>query len=195
MRSLTVLMSLLILTPIKAFSWVQILPPSIEPLDPIPMDSSGVEPRPGGVFPMTMDQIRTLMIEQSIAENPDCPCPYSPDRVGGQCGTESLYFRAGGYRIKCFLKDISSREVYFWKLKYATPWPFVEERPAIIFSTPVPAIIETIPRAVFAPAPAMMTAPPPRVLVPPPPGALIAPAPVVLGTPPPASVIIGPDRP
>lgn len=108
-----------------AFGWDQPLPDTITPYEPIPMDSVIGEPYPEGVLPLTPNQIRVMMIRQTIAEHPDCPCPYSPDRVGGQCGTECLYYRPGGFRIKCYLKDISSREVYFWKLKYATPWPIL----------------------------------------------------------------------
>lgn len=71
---------------------------------------------------LTNDEIRTLMIQMSITKYPGkCACPYSPDAIGGICGTESAYYQPGGFRIKCFFRDISSEEVYFWKLRYATP--------------------------------------------------------------------------
>lgn len=125
MRYLRIIPCLLILFPLSGWAWeAPPLPPSITPIDAVPMFSD-VEPYPDGVYPMTFDQIRVLMIKQSVAEHPDCPCPYSPDRVGGQCGTECQYYRPGGFKIKCYLKDISSREVEFWKLKYATPWPLI----------------------------------------------------------------------
>lgn len=103
--------------------WEEPLPSSIEPYQPIPIDSTSGEPYPDGVQKLTYNQIRVIMIKQSIAEHPHCPCPYSEDRVGGQCGTECLYYRPGGFKIKCYMQDITNREVYFWKLKYATPWP------------------------------------------------------------------------
>lgn len=126
--------------PVTVMSWDIALPPSITPYQAVPIESTTVEPYPGGVYPLTIDQIRVMMIEQSIAEHPDCPCPYSLDNVGGQCGTNSKYYRPGGFRVKCFLKDISSREVYFWKLKYATPWPWLQE----IKIVPLP--VRAIPR-------------------------------------------------
>ncbi len=71
---------------------------------------------------LTNDEVRELMIQMSITRYPgNCACPYSPDAIGGICGTESAYYQPGGFRIKCFFRDISSEEVYFWKLKYATP--------------------------------------------------------------------------
>jgi hypothetical protein len=82
---------------------------------------------------ITNDEIRTLMIQMSINNyRGRCACPYSTDLIGGICGTESAYYlesapsqsgqSPGRTTVKCFLRDISSEEVYFWKLKYATPW-------------------------------------------------------------------------
>ncbi len=82
---------------------------------------------------ITNDEIRTLMIQMSINNyRGRCACPYSTDLIGGICGTESAYYlesapwrpgqSPGRTSVKCFLRDISSEEVYFWKLKYATPW-------------------------------------------------------------------------
>lgn len=71
---------------------------------------------------LTNDEVRELMIQMSIRSyGGKCACPYSPDAIGGICGTESAYYRPGGFKIYCFYRDISSEEVYFWKLKYATP--------------------------------------------------------------------------
>jgi len=77
---------------------------------------------------LTNDEVRSLMIQMSINNYKGrCACPYSSDLIGGICGTESVYYlqsahsRPGGSKVKCFLRDISSEEVYFWKLKYATP--------------------------------------------------------------------------
>lgn len=76
---------------------------------------------------LTNDEIRELMIQMSIKAAGKCACPYSPDAINGICGTESLYYqpghfnRPGGFKLYCFMRDISSEDVYFWKLKYATP--------------------------------------------------------------------------
>lgn len=71
---------------------------------------------------MSNDSVRLLMIAESIRNYPgDCACPYCPDKIGGICGTESAYYRLGSDYIKCYLRDISSKEVYFFRLRYATP--------------------------------------------------------------------------
>lgn len=70
---------------------------------------------------LSNDEVRELMIQMSINRAGKCACPYSPDEIGGICGTECAYYRPGGFKVYCFLRDISSEQVYFWKLKYATP--------------------------------------------------------------------------
>src|SRR5579872_7188178 len=78
------------------------------------------EPKPYWVPPMTNDEIRSVMIEESNERHKPCACPYNPDALGGQCGTESLYYRPGGYRIWCYMKDISPQEVAFYRLRVGT---------------------------------------------------------------------------
>ena len=82
------------------------------------------------VYPtqLTNDEVRELMIQFTISSYKGiCPCPYSPDLIGGICGTESAYYhesapsRPGRSKMKCYFRDISNEEIYFWKLKYATP--------------------------------------------------------------------------
>jgi len=87
----------------------------------IPAISLAFSPHPNEAPLMSNDDIRALMIIESNEELP-CPCPYSPDAIGGQCGQESLYYRPGGYRVYCYMKDISSQEVAFYRLKRGTPF-------------------------------------------------------------------------
>ncbi|MCS5709973.1 hypothetical protein [Candidatus Berkiella aquae] len=91
-------------------------------LAPIISHSQNYLGEPNYPTQLTNDEVRELMIQMSIrGYRGKCACPYSPDAIGGICGTESAYYRPGGFKIYCFYRDISSEEVYFWKLKYATP--------------------------------------------------------------------------
>lgn len=84
--------------------------------------------KPDYPIQLTNDEIRELMIQMSInSYSGICACPYSPDLIGGICGTESVYYhesaqsKPGKSKMKCYFRDISNEEIYFWKLKYATP--------------------------------------------------------------------------
>jgi hypothetical protein len=87
----------------------------------IPATGLGFEPKPYYTPPLSNDDIRTIMIYESNESHP-CPCPYSPDAIGAQCGTESMYYRPGGYRVWCYMKDISPQEVAFYRIKMGTPY-------------------------------------------------------------------------
>ena len=84
---------------------------------------SPYEPLPGAHDHMTLDEVRALMIKESVAANPECPCPYSPDKIGGNCGTHCQYYGPGGYRVKCFMMDIPVRDIYFFKQRKAYTRP------------------------------------------------------------------------
>jgi hypothetical protein len=57
---------------------------------------------------MTDDQIRNVIIQESIARYPGhCPCPYNLARNGTQCGGRSAYSKAGGYSPICYQRDVS----------------------------------------------------------------------------------------
>ena len=79
--------------------------------------SAIAEPMPDGVEPLSLDEVREIMIDESVAAHPECPCPYSPDKLGGQCGTNCLYYEPGHEQLKCYMMDISNRDIYFYKLK------------------------------------------------------------------------------
>lgn len=70
--------------------------------------------------PVTYRQIRELMIYESNIRM-ECACPYSPDRIGGQCGTKSAYYQPQGKKIYCYPSDISDEQVYFYWLNNALP--------------------------------------------------------------------------
>lgn len=68
--------------------------------------------------PLTDDQIRQQIIQQSIAKyRGSCPCPYSVARNGSSCGGRSAYSRAGGYQPKCYPKDVNAEEVSRYKAR------------------------------------------------------------------------------
>lgn len=76
------------------------------------------EPRPGEVDPVSDDAVRVLMIKDSVASfGKGCPCPYSENGFGGQCGTNSYYYKPGGRRLYCYLSDIPTRLVVFYRQK------------------------------------------------------------------------------
>jgi hypothetical protein len=59
-------------------------------------------------------QIWKAIIADSIASYPHlCPCPYSPNRAGRNCGERSAYTRVAGAtgRLMCFPQDIPDHEI------------------------------------------------------------------------------------
>lgn len=80
------------------------------------------EPRPHDTLPLSNNDIREIMIIESNELHPICPCPYSPDAMGGVCGDQSYYYRPGGFRIYCYMKDITPEEVKYYRLRKGTPY-------------------------------------------------------------------------
>lgn len=63
-------------------------------------------------------ELRDRMIKESIAKHGFCACPYSTDALGRQCGTLCAYYDP--WRdVKCYRRDISNEEAYFYRLKNA----------------------------------------------------------------------------
>lgn len=57
---------------------------------------------------LTDDQIKQLMINESIASYPSvCACPYSVTRNGSMCGGRSAYSKPGGYDPLCYKTDVT----------------------------------------------------------------------------------------
>ena len=67
-----------------------------------------VSARPIGAEELSDDEIKTLLIDQSIAAySGNCPCPYSTMRNGRRCGGNSAYSKPGGAQPLCFATDVS----------------------------------------------------------------------------------------
>lgn len=57
---------------------------------------------------MTDAQIRSALIQQSIASTPgNCPCPFNTAANGSRCGKRSSYSRGGGYSPICYPEDVT----------------------------------------------------------------------------------------
>lgn len=75
------------------------------------------EPAMRNIVPMqTLDEIRDIMIKESIAKNGYCACPYSTDALGGQCGSLSAYYYPWK-KILCYRRDISADHVEFFRIE------------------------------------------------------------------------------
>lgn len=58
------------------------------------------------------DAIRDALIRQSIANyQGNCPCPYSKDRAGRNCGRRSAYSRPGGAAPLCYREDVTQEMI------------------------------------------------------------------------------------
>jgi hypothetical protein len=66
----------------------------------------------------TDDQIKQDIITASIAAyKGSCPCPYSKDRAGHNCGARSAYSRPGGASPLCYAKDVTQKMVDDYRKK------------------------------------------------------------------------------
>lgn len=71
---------------------------------------------PSFAFAQSDDEIKNIIIKQSIASYPGkCPCPYNSAKNGSRCGKRSAYSKRGGYAPKCYPEDISPQELREWK--------------------------------------------------------------------------------
>jgi hypothetical protein len=63
-------------------------------------------------------EIWKSIIRDSIqAYGRSCPCPYSEDRLGQQCGNRSAYFRATSAPPTCYPRDISDEQIARYREK------------------------------------------------------------------------------
>lgn len=68
----------------------------------------------------TDDQIRQLIIEDSIASYPGvCACPFNSARNGSSCGRRSAWSKQGGYAPICYKKEVSREMVDEWRKSHA----------------------------------------------------------------------------
>lgn len=64
----------------------------------------------------TDDQIRQLIIEDSIASYPGvCACPFNSARNGSSCGRRSAWSKQGGYAPICYKKEVSKERIDEWR--------------------------------------------------------------------------------
>lgn len=70
------------------------------------------------VQPQTLNDIRDIMIKESIKVHGFCACPYSTDALGGQCGSLSAYYHPWN-KILCYRRDITNDMVHFYCLRHA----------------------------------------------------------------------------
>lgn len=69
----------------------------------------------------TDDQIRQLIIENSIASYPGvCACPFNSARNGSSCGRRSAWSKQGGYAPVCYKKEVSKEMVDDWRNSHAS---------------------------------------------------------------------------
>jgi len=66
---------------------------------------------------LSINDLKDIMIRESVRAHGYCACPYSRDTLGGQCGTLSKYYEAGNQKNYCYREDISNNDVYFFRLK------------------------------------------------------------------------------
>lgn len=77
------------------------------------------EPAMANIVPFqTLNDIRDIMIKESIEKHGFCACPYSTDALGGQCGSLSAYYHPW-HSILCYRRDITNNMAYFYRLQHA----------------------------------------------------------------------------
>jgi hypothetical protein len=66
----------------------------------------------------TDSEIKKLIINESIASyKGSCPCPYSTDKAGKNCGARSAYSKPGGASPLCYEKDVTQKMVDDYRKK------------------------------------------------------------------------------
>jgi hypothetical protein len=78
---------------------------------------AGSEEEQVAALPMEREDVEEIMRVDSInAYKGECPCPYSFNRDGFECGVESAYYKPGGYRIYCYPRqDIRKQQEIFYR--------------------------------------------------------------------------------
>jgi len=57
-------------------------------------------------------QIREQIVKDSLAAyKGNCPCPYSKNRAGRNCGGNSAYSRPGGSKPVCYVTDVTNKMI------------------------------------------------------------------------------------
>ena len=70
----------------------------------------------------TNTQIAEEIIKESIAAyKGTCPCPYSRNRAGRNCGGNSAYSKPGGAAPLCYTKDVTQKMIDEYRQKSKEP--------------------------------------------------------------------------
>ena len=63
-------------------------------------------------------EIREAIVKDSIAGyKGSCPCPFTKDRAGRNCGARSAYSKPGGARPICYTKDVTQKMIDEYRKK------------------------------------------------------------------------------
>jgi hypothetical protein len=63
-------------------------------------------------------EIRQELMKKSIsAYSGSCPCPFSKDRAGRNCGNRSAYSKPGGKAPLCYDKDVTQKMIDEYRKK------------------------------------------------------------------------------
>lgn len=69
--------------------------------------------------PMTEDEIKQAVIQQSIARYPGhCPCPYNLASNGSKCGKRSAWSKPGGYTPICYPNEVTPGMMKQWEQQH-----------------------------------------------------------------------------
>lgn len=64
---------------------------------------------------MTQEDLRDILIANSVAMYGYCACPYSINVDGYECGVEAAYYKPGGFRIKCYPQNLKGQDYIFYR--------------------------------------------------------------------------------
>ena len=61
------------------------------------------------------EDVRKMIIEDSMRNYPTCPCPYSYAWNGKQCAGDSAYSKLGRSGPLCYPADVSHQDVIYYR--------------------------------------------------------------------------------
>ena len=61
------------------------------------------------------DEVRRMIIDDSMRAFPNCPCPYSYAWNGKQCAGDSAYSKLGRSGPLCYPADVSHQDIIYYR--------------------------------------------------------------------------------
>ena len=61
------------------------------------------------------EEVRRMIIDDSMRNFPNCPCPYSYAWNGKQCANDSAYSKLGRSGPLCYPADVSHQDVIYYR--------------------------------------------------------------------------------